>query len=157
MRRTTRQTKAPKLLDESEGYIQASKPKRTKKIPVTHLETRPVDDDPPLEVKNAIDQPIPQYTPLIQVGFTPLQVHWNEDDPFTLFIKFLGEASINAIVAATNARAANSMGPHQQYARTWTPMTSGELLCWLGILLYTANYTGKRKDEHWPILRRFMS
>src|ERR1700761_703282 len=157
MRRSTRQRKAPIHIDETEGYIQSSKPKGIKKIAVQPLETRPADDPPPPEVKAATAQPTTTYSPPVQVGFTPLQIHWIEDEPITLFLKFLGQESIAAIVTATNARALYSPGPHQQYARTWSPLTAGELLCWLGILLYIVNYTGKRKDEQWSVLRRFMS
>ena len=147
MRRSTRQTKAPIRLDDTQGYIQPSKPKRTKKIAVPLLETRPADDPPLPEVKEVLAQPTYTYTPPIQVGLTPLHIHWIENEPITLFLKFLGYESLAAIVAATNARATRSPGPHQQYARTWSPLSTGELLCWLGILLYIVNYTGKRKDE----------
>ena len=72
MRRSTRQTKAPIYIDETEGYIQSSKPKRIKKIAVQPLETRPADDPPPPEVKATTAQPTTTYSPPIQVEFTPL-------------------------------------------------------------------------------------
>ena len=123
MRRSTRVTKPPKLFDETEGYIQAPRPKKSKKIEAEPVETEPVEtrpaDDPPApEVKEVLDQPPPIYSPPVQVRFTPLQVHWKEHSPIALFLKFLGNGSIAAIVEVTNARATYSIGPHPKYART---------------------------------------
>ena len=66
--------------------------------------------------------------------------HWIENDPFSLFMRFLGEESLLAIMDATNAKAARSMHPSLKFARSWTPLTRGELLCWLGLLFYMANH-----------------
>lgn len=61
-------------------------------------------------------------------------------EPFDLFMRFLGEKSITAIAAATNGKTAASMHRIQRNARNWSPLTSGELLCWLGLLFYMVSY-----------------
>ena len=72
-------------------------------------------------------------------------------------MKLLGWESVVAIVAATNAYAAADVAPRQQYARTWHPLTTGEFLCWLGLLFYMALYTIKRREDYWPRCGLFMS
>ena len=157
LRRSKRQRQPTTFFDDRFTCENATQPKRAKKTTVPPPETRPADDTPPPEVRELVDQPAPTYTPPIQVEYVPFKIYWIENDPFSLFIKFLGETSLQAIVAATNARAATQMGPHPKYVRPWSPLCRGELLCWLGLLLYIVNYTGKRRDEQWQYLRRFMS
>ena len=52
------------------------------------------------------------------------------------------------------------MYPYQEFARPWTPLTRGELLCWLGLLFYMANHIETRRHEYWKssksILTQFM-
>ena len=157
MKPPTRQKKVPIFFDEKEAYGQSSRPKKPKTSALPIPETRPAEDPPPAEVKQLTDQPTPSYTPPFQVAYTPLKAHWIENTPFTLFIKFLGEASITAIVAATNAHTANCPGPPQYFTRAWWPINRGELLCWFRLLFYIVNYTEVRSDDQWQSLRRFMS
>ena len=147
LRRSNRQRQPKIFFDDKVPHGNATQPTKAKKSPPELPTTRPVDDPPPSEVQELIDQPIPAYTPPIQVEFVPLMIHWMEDSPFSLFIKFLGEVSITTIMDATNTRATHSMGPHLKRMREWSPLTRGELFCWLGLLFYIANYTSKRKDE----------
>ena len=105
------------------------------------LETKAAEEHPLEPVQTLLDAPIVAYDPPCRVFFTPIVQHWPERDPFSLFIKFLGEASLIAIVCAINTRATAEYDPLQKHARKWHPMTSAELLCWLGLLFYMANYT----------------
>jgi hypothetical protein len=132
-------------------------PKNPQKFAPKPPETRPAVGPVPSAVKELIDQPIPQYSPPIEVERTPFKIHWIGNDPFSLFIKFLGETSIIAIVNATNAKAGGQMGPLPHFARKWVPLTRGEFFCWLGLLIYMANYTGMSRQDHWPRLKSFMS
>src|SRR5206468_4914142 len=97
-------------------------------------------------------QPTTEYIPPIRVQFERFKVQWQEREPIELFLKLLGEESILAIVTATNTYAESQMGPVRQYARTWHPLSSGELLCWLALLFYMAICTEKRRKDYWPSL-----
>ena len=107
-------------------------------------------------VKKLLDEPPINFSPPNYVDFEPLKVNWIENDPFSLFIKFLGEESLMAIVVATNAKAASQMGPLPRNPRYWTPLSREELLCWLGLLFYMALHAEKRRSDHWPVLTPFM-
>jgi len=159
--RPKRQRQAKVFFDERETYNQPPPAKRTKKKQVQVLETRAVESPPPEPVQTLLDRPIVEYSPPCYVPMTPIQQLWPERDPYSLFIRFLGEASIAAILAATNAYAASKMHPSQEYARKWEPLIRGEFLCWLGLLFYMSNHTMTRRDEYWSvsggILREFMS
>ena len=159
--RPKRQRQVKIFFDERETYNQPPPAKRTKKKQVQVLETIAVEDPPPEPVQTLLDQPLVEYSPPCRVPMTPIQQLWPERDPFSLFIRFLGEASIAAIVTATNAYAAYLSRPPQQYARPWEPLTRGEFLCWLGLLFYMCNHTMKRRYEYWlgsgGIIREFMS
>jgi hypothetical protein len=159
--RPKRQRQAKVFFDERETYSQPPRAKKTKKIPVEVLETKAAEEPPPESVQTLLDAPVVAYDPPCRVSFTPIIQCWPERDPFSLFIKFLGEASLTAIVCATNARATAEIGPLQKHARRWHPLTYGELLCWLGLLFYMANHTMTRRPDYWSIsggvIREFMS
>ena len=123
--------------------------KRPKKNKVQILETRAAEHPPPHSVQTLLDSPMVEYSPPHRVSFTPMRLRWQDIDPFTLFIRFLGEAAIAAIVDATNTYASQEMGPRQHCARDWHLLTRGEFLCWLGLLLYMANYIQIRRQDHW--------
>ena len=72
-----------------------------------------------------------------------------ENDPFSPFVRFLGQQSLPAVVEATNAKAATLMHPHQQFVQPWTPLTCKELVCWLSLLFYMANHIEVRRHEYW--------
>lgn len=147
-------------------WEQADSPRRSKKskkkrqdspeiapaLPTTRL----VADAAPSAVRALLDQPLPTYTPPVQVEFEGFRVNWPERDPFALFLRFLGEASLLALVDATNARAASLMGPAQQNTRSWSPVSRGELLCWLGLLFYMTNSMGGSRQDQWTNSNGFM-
>ena len=124
------------------------------------LETRAVEDPPPQPVRTLLDILIVEYNALYRVLFTPIQQHWPDSDPFTLFTRFLGQATIIAIVTATNDYTARNLTPNdtpKRRARPWHPLTYGEFLCWLGILLYMANNSKARRHEHWSTSDSFIA
>ena len=159
--RPKRQRQTKVFFDERETYNQPPRAKRIKKGPVEVLETRAAEEPPPRPVQTLLDAPIVEYSPPCRVSFTPIVQCWADTDPFSLFIRFLSEASLTAIVRATNAHATAEMGPRQRRAREWSPLTRGELLCWLGLLFYMANHTMTRRHEYWSVstgvIREFMS
>src|ERR1700761_5997297 len=104
--RPKRQRQATVFFDERETYNQPPSAKRTKKKRVEVLETRAAEEPPPQSVQTLLDRPIVEYSPPCRVPFTPIVQLWPERDPFSLFIRFLGEATIAAIVDAINAYAA---------------------------------------------------
>ena len=157
LRRSKRQRQQKVFFDQRETYGKPPGQKKRQKKRVEALETRAAAEPPPPVVDKLLDQPIPQYSPPIQVPFEQMSILWIENDPFSLFIRFLGESSLLAIVDATNAKAASFVGPRQEFARTWTPLTRGELLCWLGLLFYMANHIQIRRHEYWSSSRRILN
>jgi hypothetical protein len=149
--RPKRQRQAKIFFDERETYNQPPPAKRTKKKQVQVLETIAVKDPPPEPVQTLLDRAIVEYSPPHRVPFISIRQLWPEKDPFSLFIKFLGEESITAIVVATNTYAAYLSRPRQQFAREWVLLTRGELLTWLGLLFYMGNHTMKRRHEYWSV------
>ncbi len=147
--RPKRQRQAKIWFDERETYAKPPPAKRAKKKAVEVIETKPADEVPPPAVKTLLDAPMVIYDPPCRVPFTPMRQLWPESDPYTLFIRFLGEASICAIVDATNAYATRAFGPLQKNARQWQPLTRGEFLCWLGLLIYMANHIQVRRHKYW--------
>jgi hypothetical protein len=158
--RPKRQRQAKIWFDEKETYSQPPPTKKAKKKAVELLETRAVEDPPPQSVRTFLDMPMVEYNAPYRVLFTPIQQHWPESDPFTLFTRFLGQATVIAIVTATNDYAARdlaSVGPRKRGVRLWHPLTYGEFLCWLGILLYMANNSKARRYEHWSTSDSFIA
>ena len=156
LRRSERFRQPKKLFDQTPI---ASKPHQSKKVKKNALnppETRPADVPEASAVGKLLDQPSIEYSPPIRVEYESFKVNWVEKDPFSLFMKFLGEASLIAIVTATNARADGQMGPLPQYPRSWSPLTKEELLCWLGLLFYMALHSERRRKDYWPVLSPFM-
>jgi hypothetical protein len=131
--------------------------KKAKKNALEPPITRPAVEPASSAVKTLLNQPQPQFTPPIRVEFKSFEVLWIERDPFSLFIKFLGEGSLFAIIAATNARVRSDMGLDPQFARMWHELTRGEFLCWLGLLFYMGFQARKRRCDYWPLFRPFMS
>ena len=109
MRRSKRQIKPVTFFDETEAYGKASEPKRAKNLVPTPPKTRPADNPPPPEVKETINQPTPLYSPLIRVEFTPFKINLIVQEPINIFLKLLGQESLQVIVAATNAYAESEM------------------------------------------------
>ena len=159
--RPKRQRQAKVFFDERETYNQPPRAKRTKKKQVEVLETRAAEDPPPQPVQTLLDAPIVEYSLPCRVSFIPIIQCWIERDPFSLFIRFLGETSITAIVGATNAYAARKSNLLQEHVREWHPLTRGEFLCWLGLLFYMSNHTMTRRQEYWSasggVIREFMA
>ena len=160
MKPPARSRKAVKVWEQKDQPVQVSKPKRTTKVAtpvVPQPETRPIEDPPPAEVKAVIKQPNPQYTPPIQVGFAPFKVLVKEREPIALFLFFLSEESLSAIVAATNMYANSQITVSHRWADRWSDITVGELLCWIGILFYMAKGTVARRNDYWPSLSPWIS
>ena len=160
MRRTTRSRAPIKFFDDNPDYIKPSKlkkPKKTQSPPPDRPEIRAAEDPPAPEVKDAQAGPLPTYSPPIQVPFVLFKLRWTEREPIDLFLKLLGWESVLAIVAATNAHARASMGPDQQFVRTWSDLNPGELLCWLGLLFCMGSRAARRRKDHWPTFAPFMS
>ncbi len=109
--RPKRQRQAKIWFDEKQTYNTKPRAKRIKKDPVEVLEPKPADDPPAEPVQALLDAPIPTYTPPCTVPFVPIVQQWQEKNPFALFMKFLTEASITAIVVATNTFAACNWEP----------------------------------------------
>jgi hypothetical protein len=80
-----------------------------------------------------------------------------EREPIALFLFFLGEESLSAIVAATNMYANSQITVSHRWADRWSDINIGELLCWIGILFYMAKGTAARRNDYWPILSPWMS
>ena len=92
MRRSTRANKPIKFFDDNPDYAQPSKPKKNKKEALPEVvppETRPAEDPPAPAFQQLKAQKDTQYTPPIQVAFTPFKVNWIERELFDLFIKLL--------------------------------------------------------------------
>jgi hypothetical protein len=68
--------------------------KITKKKQVQVLETRAAEEPPTEPVQKLLDAPMVEDSPPCRVSFTAIIQLWAERDPFSLFIKFLSEASI---------------------------------------------------------------
>jgi hypothetical protein len=156
LRRSERSKRPKKVFEQSWTPRPPPEQNKSSRIVPKPLQTRPAEPPATTAIKELLDQPHDQFTPPIQVQFASFKVHWVENDPFSLFIKFLGDISLLAIVDATNARAASVMPFVSDFARSWSPITKGELLCWIGLLLYMANHTEKRRKDYWPRLDPFM-
>jgi hypothetical protein len=104
--RPKRQRQATIFFDERETYSKPPPTKKSKKSHVQKLETLAAESPPPEPVQTLLDQPIVEYSPPQRVPFKSIVQLWPEDDPYSLFIRFLGELSLLAIVEATNAYAA---------------------------------------------------
>ena len=110
LRRSDRSKKPKRIFEQSPIAQQRPESKTSKKSTSKRLKTRPAplkDASAASAVKSLIDQPLPQFSPPMRVPFRPFTIRWIEQDPFSLFVKFLGELSLIAIVDATNARAAH--------------------------------------------------
>ena len=160
MRRSAR-APAPKVwFDQKSTSGKRPTQKKAKKKASPAPKSRPATKAAEPAVNNA--QPYQQrdFSPPFAVPFELMRVLWIERDPFSLFVRFLGEASLIAIVDATNAKAAAAMHPHQEFARPWTPLSRGELLYWLGLLFYMANHIEVRRHDYWrdstSLLTRWM-
>jgi hypothetical protein len=129
LRRSERSRQPKKLFEQTVTPRKPREPKTPEENAPKPPETRPAVGPVPSAVKELVDQPIPQYSPPIEVERTPFMIHWMENDPFSLFIKFLGEASIIAIVNATNAKATGQIGPLPHFARKWVSLIRGKLFC----------------------------
>ena len=68
-----------------------------------------------------------------------------------LFLFLVGEASLAAMVAATNASAEKDW--HQddsfRYQRPWYPLTRNELIRWLGTLVYMGRHHEFNREYYW--------
>jgi hypothetical protein len=157
MKPPSRQSKPFKFFDDQLAVAEATRPKKTKKIEPRAPKTIPATDPPAPEILQVESQLPTHFTPPVQVGFETFKVNIEERTPFDIFVKLLGWESVVAIVAATNAYAAADVAPRQHYARTWHPLTTGEFLCWLGLLFYMASCTIKRREDYWPRCGLFMS
>ena len=109
--RPKRQRQAKIWFNERETYAKPPPAKKAKKKAVQVIETKPADEVPPQAVKTLLNEPMVEYNPPYHVPFTPIQQLWLESDPFSLFIRFLGETFIYAIVDAINAYAIRELSP----------------------------------------------
>jgi hypothetical protein len=114
LRRSERPRRPKKIFEQMATPRKPREPKTPEENAPKPPETRPAAGPVPSAVKELVGQPIPYYSPPIEVEWTPFKIHWMENDPFFLFIKFFGEASIIAIVNATNAKVTGQIGsfPH---------------------------------------------
>jgi hypothetical protein len=95
-----------------------------------------------------------KYNPPLRVVFHIQESNWIEKEPVDLFIKFLGQESLHALTNGTNARAARKMtihGPDYPAIRRWHPTTVGEMLRWLGLLLFMGLHIEKKREEYWQL------
>src|ERR1700712_2722557 len=92
--RPKRQRQAKIWFDESETYAKPPPAKKAKKKAISVVETKPADNVPPKAVKALLDAPMVEYDPPCRVPFVPMRQLWPESDPYSLFMRFLGEASI---------------------------------------------------------------
>ena len=97
----------------------------------------------------------PTTPPPMPVRFEEFKIHWQEREPIELFIRFFDPQSLSVIVQSTNTRAvqvlarrAESSTAKPQY-REWHSVSVGELLRWLGILLYMGLHTEKCRSDYW--------
>ena len=160
MKPQPRSRRPVKIWEEKEAPVKVSRPrtiKKSAKAAVPQLETQPTEDPPTAEVKAAIDDSEQRYTPPITVGFElfKVQIDWRE--PIDLFLFFLDQQSLLAIVAATNIYANSQMGPLTKTVRSWSDLTVAELLCWLGLLFSMAKGTTVRRSDFWPSFHPFMA
>ena len=149
MRRSSR-PQAPRIwIDIERPFEESPGPIKAQKENAPKPQTRPATKAAELVINNTHAYQQRDFSPSFSVPFESMRVLYIERDPFSLFLRLLGESSLLAIVEAANAKAQASMHPHQEFARPWVPLTRGELLCWLGLLFYIANHIEIRRHEYW--------
>ena len=70
------------------------------------------------------------------------------ETPLQVLLQFLSLELLQALVDATNSKAARSP-PGDEYARGWKPVTIEELLLWLGLLFSMGMHIEKSRPDHW--------
>ncbi len=153
MKPPSRQSKPFKFFDDQLAQAEASKPKKTKKIEPYPPKAIPATDPPAPEIAQIEAHKPTKFSPPVDVGFESFKVNIEERTLFDIFMKLFSWESLVAVVVATNAYAAADVAPRQQYARTWHPLSTGELLCWLGLLFCMGAYPMKRREDYWPRFR----
>ena len=114
-----------------------------------HEETRVGADASALAVTQ------PTTPPLMSIRFEEFKIHWKEREPIELFIRFFDPQSLFAIMQSTNTRAARVLASHAESStmrpqyREWHSVSVGELLRWLGILIYMGLYIEKCRSDYW--------
>jgi hypothetical protein len=97
----------PKLIWEAPvGPILPNDTKNLGKKRVETLEVAPASTPAPPAVRDAIEAPPTNFSPLICVENQSFQVRWIEREPLDLFLRFFsGLESLNLVCEATNNRA----------------------------------------------------
>ena len=109
-------------------------------------------DPPPAGTKATMRRELPPFEPPFRVPRTTLQACIPIITPLQLFLAFLGEASLQNIVLATNETAAAEMSnPQPPAARYWHPLSRHELLRWIGLLFYMGRHTEPTRDDYWSL------
>ena len=118
MKPPSRKLKPFVFFDDQVAIAKVSHAKTIKKIDPRPPKTVPASNPPAPEIKQLEGQQPTNFTPPVQVAFESFKVNIEERTPFSLVMKLLGEESLEAIVAATNAYAAANVAPTQRWART---------------------------------------
>ena len=126
-------------------------PKKTFKVRENNVFTPIPLVPPPTIAKGLFAHPHPQFEPSKRVPFDSMQVLVPIVSALQLFLLLLGEASLAAMVTATNANAAKDWHYDDsfRYQRPWHPLTRNELIRWLGTLVYMGRHHETNKEYYW--------
>ena len=94
----------------------------------------------------------PTTPPPMPIKFEDFKIHWEEREPIELFLRFFDPQSLLVIMQSTNTRAAQVLARHAKSSsmgREWHPVSVGELLRWLGILIYIGLHIEKCRSDYW--------
>ena len=109
-----------------------------------------VEKKAPKGTKSVLRRELPHYIPPMRVPRITFQTLVPITTAFALFMRFLGEESLRAILIATNEYAKPKRPlPQPQWARNWTPLTRSQLLVWLGILFYMGRHGEHDQTDFW--------
>ena len=106
---------------------------------------------PPKIAKGLFSLPHPQFEPLKRVPFDSMHVLVPIVSALQLFLLLLGEASLAAMVTATNANTTKDWHYDDsfRYQRPWHPLTRNELIRWLGTLIYMGRHRETNSEYYW--------
>src|ERR1700742_2443391 len=92
---------------------------------VTRVDAPAVVTTPPLVTARALNTE-PTTAPPIPVSFEDIKIHWIEQEPIDLFLRFFDSQSLLVIVQSTNARAAreiSKLAKSSTHLRRWHPVS----------------------------------
>ena len=105
----------------------------------------------PAAAREIANEDIPPFEPQERLPFLSMTIRVPIASPLQLFLLLLGEGTLLAIVAATNANATLVMALETDYTnvRPWHPLTRNELIVWLGTFFFMGRHPEHNREYFW--------